>query len=1028
MRSTVLLVSCGVLWACGTPPDPGTGGGNGATGGGVSAGGGGGGGGGPTGGGLATGGGMALGGGTAVGGGTGVDAGTEDAGIDAGVVICQPSDPATCASPLSVRTCNALGTGYVDLNCSGGRGCVVGTNGVASCQCVRTGTLGCFSNDVYEFDSCGDRLGLIADCVLANEESCLALADGARCSRPVTCTSDTNCAMRDHCVDGACVPDVCNSSPPGDRNFCNGEVVTRCAANGSGFTEVQNCALDGGRVCTTLATTPYADCRCRPNARQGCFNTEIYNFDSCGTVGTLVRFCTAPEACVEGPTGPFCGRNTACTRDTDCLTGEFCGAGVCTTRVCTPGAERCVGTQAQVCDARGTSWEVLDDCVGGEACSVAAGHATCGCTPNARQVCAGNTVRSVDSCGALGAVVSTCAANQVCSATATSASCVTAPPAASCLGDTICGAGNVCLEGLCALAQCTPNASFCAEGAVRRCDSRGATSQFVADCVAGEVCLENAGVARCACVANARTGCFSGDVFQFDSCGNRGQLVTDCGAGVCVPTGELAAVCASQLDAGLLAPDAGSVDAGGGCTTRARTGCYLGDLWSFDSCGHLEGVVDDCPGAVTCNSIGGPPACRSSVENPQSPFWSRACPLVQDVEFQTVLDADCRCFINRAPTSGITQCVGLNYVPVATRFGSGPTIRSLPQAHFNGGVIIGREVFVGVDWSSSLHPNSGLVMAIHLDTGARRIISGAYDDAMAGYTVRGTGPALANVVDVQGTASGLFALSVGAQSIALEIHRIDVVTGDRTVVWRSRDSGYGQCASGDPARATVTYHERVFGLDANGDFILAFRGAGPYSEGVGLVRITASGAGCSFVTRSGAASLNQYFNADVGGGPLVDRGFYSGFAQQGGAIYVLNDAALALFRVDPMTGQRTRVSSASTSLGVIGAGPTNLGGIGQRWLTWDSQRNFMWATGVQSYRALTAVDLSNGDRTEATCRSTNATVPWRDTCLGGVLEGGFQNFGGFWLDPMNGDPIVVHENHSLVRVDLRNGNSVRFSQ
>jgi len=135
-----------------------------------------------------------------------------------------------------------------------------------------------------------------------------------------------------------------------------------------------------------------------------------------------------------------------------------------------------------------------------------------------------------------------------------------------------------------------------------------------------------------------------------------------------------------------------------------------------------------------------------------------------------------------------------------------------------------------------------------------------------------------------------------------------------------------------------------------------------------------------------------------------------------------------LVDVNPATGNRTRISSASTSLGVLGEGPVNFGGIGQRWLTWDEGRGVLWATGVLSYRTLTAVNLTNGNRTEATCRTTNETVSWRNVCLGGVLEGGFQNFGGFWLDPANGDPIVVHENHSLVRVDLRNGNSVRFSQ
>jgi hypothetical protein len=1036
-------------------------------------------------------------------------------------MTCTPGTPAFCTSSTSVQSC--LPTGVIfESTCQTGRGCIAPTDGgSASCQCLRTGTLGCSSGDVYEYDSCGTRLGLVEDCLLSNNESCLVLPDGVGCSRPVSCTTDSNCASRDWCSNGTCVPDLCNPAPPGDRAFCNGETVTRCPANGSGFTVVSACdPTDGGRVCLTLPTAPYADCRCRPNARQGCSNTDIYNFDSCGVRGSLVSFCTPPADCVEGPNGPVCARNSTCQADQDCIAGEFCsGTGVCTPRVCTPGAQRCDGNQAQRCDVRGTAWEVRADCVNGQVCTTAGSVASCTCTPNARTGCSGNQVYNFNSCGVRGTLVTTCSAMQVCEEGPAGASCVAAPPLASCLADAICGTGNICLDGACVRRLCTPNAQFCAEGTVRQCDSRGAGSAFVQDCPTGATCTPSGTSATCLCAANARRGCLNGDIYQFDSCGQPGQLFTDCGAGTCVALGT-SVVCAQPPpspppDAGACVPNTSAcsgricgtvvldncgqqvtcqaststcctpnntaacmgqscgatvtnncgqqVTCGSGsgcctpnlvacqsqlcgtqttnncgqpvtcmpgsgcCTPAARNDCYLGDLWSFDSCNRPERLVEDCPGAVTCNAIGGPAACRSSVADAGSPFWSRACPLVQDVENPTLLPADCRCFVNRAPVSGIAQCVGLQYVPVSTRFGTGPSIRSLPQSLFNGGVVIGRELFVGVSWSSSTRPNQGLVMAVNLDTGARRIVSGGYEDAANGFQTTGSGPAFANVIDVQGGASGLYALSVGAQSVALEIHRVDPVTGARTVVWRSRDAAFGQCPSGDPARTTVTYHDRVFGLDAQGNFVLAFRGAGPYSEGVGLVRISANGSSCSVITRSGAGALNQFANADVGGGVTVDRGFYSGFALVQGQFYVLNDALLSLFRVDPMTGNRTRISSASSST-VLGAGPINFGGIGQRWLTWDAARNVMWATGVQSYRTFTAIDLVTGDRTEATCRTTNPSVPWRNVCLGGVLEGGFQNLGGFWLDPANGDPIVVHENHSLVRADLRNGNSMRFSQ
>ncbi len=556
---------------------------------------------------------------------------------------------------------------------------------------------------------------------------------------------------------------------------------------------------------------------------------------------------------------------------------------------------------------------------------------------------------------------------------------------------------------------------------MRRCDPTGGSSELVRDCVAGETCSVAGGEARCSCTPNASRGCAEGDVYSFDSCGNRLGLAIDCtGGATCVASGTTASC---------VTPPMSTMGSSMSCSPRASQECYLGDLYWADSCGIPNELAEDCPGQVTCNGIGGSPACRSSVANVASPYWSRSCPLVQDITLQTTLAADCRCFINRSPISGITdRCVGLNYVATATGIGTGPDVRSQPQSHINGGVVVGRELFAGVDWSSATRPKQGFVMAVNLDNGNRRIVSGGYNDPSLGFTETGSGPSLHRVLDVARGADGqLFALSVPAITAGLEIVRIDPMTGNRTRIWKGGDATFGQCASGDPGRLAVTYHDRVFGIAPDGGFYLAFRGAGTFSEGVGLVHVAASGMNCSFVTRSGSGALNTHAGNPIGNGYDVDRGFYAGLVQKDGQLFVLNDVFKALFRIDPATGNRVRLSSAATSWGLLGNGPENFGGIGQRWLAWDATRNVMWASGLESYRGLTAVDLTTGDRTEAYCRSTNAEAPWRNTCLGGVLEGGYQNLGGFWLDPMTNDPILVHENHSIVRVELLNGNSMKIS-
>lgn len=940
--------------------------------------------------------------------------------VDAGTP-CVVGTPASCATPTSILTCTS---GLQSTTaCTLGRACVA-TDGGASCACVRQGRLGCFQDDVYEFDSCGNRLlPIVQDCIAGQGERCFVDNDRATCRRPQTCNAQgSGCAVQDYCFDGGCYPDVCDSiSTTGMRPGCNGQNVVQCRATGSGFDVLDTCV--NGEQCVVLTGLPWAQCRCVANARRGCSNNDIYQYDSCGVRGSLVQACVS-TTCVEGASGATCVPNTTCTVDTNCSSGNLCESGRCVPRTCTPGTTRCEGNDVQRCDTRGAGYEPVTTCSNGAVCTTSGTTASCTCTPNAYQGCALGDVFQFNSCGVRGSLVTDCVSPEVCTPGATP-SCRNPNVTTPCLLDSECGANRVCIDSRCSDRVCAPNTTFCSAGAVRLCDGRGADSVLVTDCLDGTQCVAAGSSASCRCVAQARQGCSNGDVFWFDSCNARTDLVADCSATqTCTEVGSLAR-CVSSTDAGV-------VDAGPSCTPNATIDCYAGDRYFFDSCGQLSGVAEVCQGAVSCWELdGGAPECRSSVADRQSPYWERSCPLVQQVSNQTTLPADCRCTSNRPTTGGIDRCVGSTVLPLTTRFGSGPSIRSLPQAHYNGGVIVGRELFVGADWSSSVLPNQGLVMAIHLDTGNRRIVSGAFDDPATGLTTTGTGPAFANVIDVKrGVGPELYVLSVPGSSFNLEILRVDPVTGNRTLVWRGRDAAFGQCASGDSSRPSVTYHERVFGLTATGDFYLGFRGAGFTSEGVGLVKVSANGQACSFVTRSGAGSLNAYAYLDIGQGFAVDRGFYAGLSEQSGQLYVLHDTIKALFRIDPATGNRTRVSGAGTAYGILGDGPINLGGIGERWTQWDSTRNVMWTSGVLNYRSLVAVDLTTGDRTQAYCSTTggvDAPNAWRQLCLSGVLAAGYQNFGGLFLDPVSGDLFVVHDNHSLTRLDLINGNSMRFS-
>jgi len=923
--------------------------------------------------------------------------------------VCQATG--TSCADGQVVSCLPNGSGFqVHDTCVGGEVCVAGTNG-ASCKCEINHHVGCHNGEVYSFDSCGTPKTIQENCTAP--EVCVAGAGTAECALPPVCGSNADCYASQWCEleTGVCRPDVCAAGP----SFCNGQLVQRCVVGGSGFETLDTCV--GGEVCVDGSSG--AQCKCTVGGFLGCHNTDIYNFDSCGTPKTIASYCTTPEICQLGSDGqPFCGEPVTCTADDQCAAGRYCDVDHCVDRVCTPAQRECQGDTLLRCNDRGSAWEVHDLCVGGEVCASASGGLlTCKCEANAYQGCWNGNVERFDSCGNPTSVAQSCPLQSPCQERATGPECRSIY---ACDTDGDCADDEFCELDACQPRVCTAGERFCAGQTIRECNANGSDSVVVTDCGAGELCGVTASGPQCGCVPDASVGCGAdGDVHSFDSCGREGATLQACASPlICVPAG-IGAACS----------DAGSCGSDCTCATEGTQACYYGDLYEVSSCNEPVVLVEDCPGQILCNSIGGAPACRSSVEAPDATYYDRSCGLVHQIEHPTTLDADCRCSNNRVPSAGIPECVSAQYLDPAVSFGSGPRVRPLAQPHINGGFFdaAARELVVGVDWSSSGHPDSGFVLAVNVDSGDRRIISGGYE-AGGAFSETGVGPSLHNVIDVRPGPDGkLYALSVPGSSVDLEIVRVDPTTGDRTLVWRAQDPDFAQCPSGDPARLGAQVNDRGFAVDDQGRFYLPFTNTSPYGEGVGVVRIAANGGACSFVTRSGAQSLNDYHGQDVGGGYLFDRGRYQGFTLEDGALWAIQNAYLTLVRVDLATGERTRVSTASTSAGVLGGGPTGAAGIGLRWVVYDEGRDLWWASGTFNRRMLTAVDPTTGDRTEAYCQQTNPERPWREMCLGGALVAGYQNEGGMWVDPVSGDLLIAHENFTIVRVDLVHGNSIRVS-
>lgn len=889
--------------------------------------------------------------------------------------VCTVGATRCANADFAVELCDGKGWSVAET-CSGGQVCVAG-----DCACVPKASKVCADGDVHWVDSCGTVGAVATSC--ASGTTCTPSASGELvCAKP-PCTSNAGCAGNQYCSAGACLPDLCTA---GNRRCAAGDAaqVETCNAAGSAWEITQACPA--GAACTATATS--ASCVCTPATGVTCHLGALYEIDSCGKVGKLSSYCTAPQKCLSLADGSAACGVPACATDEGCPKGQYCSSGTCVPRVCTPGTRQCASNSIQLCNANGSAWELSETCSNGAQCQSSGSSVACKCTPNAALGCYATDIYHLDSCGNVGTLQSYCTAPEVClddgSGTPTCGLNPTCASAADCYVGQLCNA-----EGACVPKVCTPGQRRCDGLTVLRCDDAGGAWEEADTCEGGEVCDSSSGVPSCRCVPKVAQMCAGNDdIYWADSCGNPGGLVQYCTA---------PAACQALAS-------------GPACVTAAQATCPT------------------CAGKTVCAKELDPPACVSSVADADSPYWETSCTLTHQLAHPTTLPADCRCYDNRSPSSGIPACVAVNYLDAGVSFGEGPRVRPLPQAHINGGFVDGanREIVAGVDWSSGSNPDSGLIMAFDMDTGDRRIVSGAHQGA-SGVTTTGAGPALHNVIDVKRATTGqLYALSVPGSSLDTEVVRVDPSTGDRTVVWRSGDGAYGQCASGDGSRRLRVWGE-AFALDDANNIYLAFGGAGFTSEGVGVIRLTPDGKHCEVVSRSGAGELNEFYGEDVGEGYPIDRGRYISFTFHDGALYAMHEAWLSLVRIDPLTGDRTVVSSASTSMGVVGSGPVNYGGIGMRWLVWDGPRGHMWTAGVLNVRSITAVDLESGDRVQAHCGAVNADVPWRSLCLTAVTDVCCQNWGGTWLDPMNGDLIIGQENVSLVRIDVYNGNAMRLS-
>jgi hypothetical protein len=418
--------------------------------------------------------------------------------------------------------------------------------------CVPESLQQCYMGDVYHYDSCGNMGDLLDAC-----------DDGETCvnTTPTTAECSSNCG--NGFVDSG--------------ESCDGTDLGGGSCLGLGY--------DGGTLTCSDCSYDDAGCwYCTPDVTQQCYDGDVYTYDSCGNLGSLVDPCATEQTCVNTtPTTAECSTN--------------CGNWVI------DAGEDCDGTNLNATTCLDLSFS------GGSLACLDCAFDTSGCyscAANDSQQCHSGDVYWYDSCGNLGGLADDCTTTEICNDTS--------PTTASCEGY----CGNAVVDS------------------VEDCDGSNLNS---------ETCVTQGwddGLLLCSscsfdtsacydCTANVSQQCNGGDVYWYDSCGNLGGLADDCtSTEFCTNDSSTAASCGGYCGNGVVDSDedcdGSNLDAqtcisqgwdGGAlicsacsfntsacydCTANVSQQCNSGDVYWYDSCGIPGGVADDCTLSEVCNN------------------------------------------------------------------------------------------------------------------------------------------------------------------------------------------------------------------------------------------------------------------------------------------------------------------------------------------------------------------------------------------------------------------------------------------
>jgi hypothetical protein len=420
----------------------------------------------------------------------------------------------------------------------------------------------------------------------------------------------------------------------------------------------------------------------------------------------------------------------------------------------------------------------------------------------------------------------------------------------------------------------------------------------------------------------------------------------------------------------------------------------------------------------------------------------------------------------RCSYQGVSQ-VGIQVLAgTGARVGNGPGAADLAVAvpttpgtvRYWGGFLdnANRKIYIGSTWSDNRAvggdpnlKNFGQIFEVDINfssasAGNRRLVSGKILTNQGDVDV-GTGDTLHTVRAIKKGADGFFYAFTMDSGNPATIVRVDPTNGNRTVVWTEKVIPFSQanfpadqCENGQVPTSPQSNARRSVQIalvgnpfemnPTTGEFYFSIIHTSNLGGPYGIIKISADGSTCSWVTRLKATGNNKY--SDSTSSSAVGYGLPNGVGPRGTGFnsMTLNSSNL-YFRVVNGTNWLYASSGSSYWRMNIATGNRELvvqSEVGDTDSIWDSSRNLLWTSGYGSGSVIVPVFLNQNPINVGStmhCLGTTNGVP----CIKGPGGPVPMLRGGLFLDPLDNNLIFVNQQLGIIRYEVQTGNSYIIS-